>query len=282
MAPYIKAISPNSRCRKILVLHNVAYVQYRRMMLVERNWRAKLSFFMNWLFLKRATLRHARRFDKCVVVSELDRDILKQDGPDLDITVAPGCVDTKSYPLLTDQPTTPTLLFVGKMSYSPNVDGAIFFCQEIFPLIKQRVPDAKLLIVGREPVSAVRALASDDVTVTGYVESIIPYYQQARVSVVPLRAGGGTRLKIPESMALGRPVVSTTLGCEGLAVTHGENILIADAPADFAAQTVRLLNDEELRRRLIANGRQLVETTYDWQVIAQQLLQVYDKTVSKQ
>ena len=282
MAPYVDAISPNSRCRKFLTLHDDPYVVYRRMMLAERNRRAKLRFFfMDLLFLKQAMRKYARRFDKFIMVSEGDRDTFKQYGADLDIAVVPNGVDTKGYLRLTDQPATPTLLFVGKMNYPPNVDGALFFCQEVFPQIKQSIPDANLMIVGREPTSSVQALASDAVTVTGYVESVIPYYQESLVTVVPLRAGGGTRLKIMEAMALGRPVVSTKLGCEGLAVTHGENILIADNADDFAAQTIRLLNDGRLRQRLIANGRRLVETLYDWRAITQQLLQVYSGTESQ-
>jgi glycosyltransferase involved in cell wall biosynthesis len=282
MAPYIEAIAPSSRCRKILTLYDVPYTQYRRMMLAERNWRAKLRLmYLDWLFSRQATLRYARRFDKCVLVSEHDRNTLKQSGPDLDIAVVPNGVNAAKYHLLTDKPTAPILLLVGKMNYLPNVDGAIFFCQEIFPLIKQQVPDAKLLIVGQQPKNSVRALASNDITVTGYVESVIPYYEQSFLSVVPLRAGGGTRLKILESMALGRPVVSTTLGCEGLAVTPDENILVGDTPADFAAHTIRLLSDAELKQRLVLNGRRLVETKYDWQVIAHQLLQTYDETVRK-
>jgi len=281
MAPYVEAISPASRCRKILTLYDVPYVQYRRMMWAERDRRTKLRlFYMDWLFSKRTTLKYARRFDKCVLVSALDCDVLRRAGPDLDIAVVPNGVDIGNYSPLAGPPMTPTLLFVGKMNYVPNVDGAVFFCREIFPLIKRQVPDAKLLIVGQKPDRSVQALASDDVTVTGYVESVIPYYQQSLVSVVPLRAGGGTRLKILESMALGRPVISTPLGCEGLAVTPDEDILVADTPADFAAQTVRLLRDGELRRRLIINGRRLVETTYDWEAIAQQLLQVYGEAMS--
>jgi glycosyltransferase involved in cell wall biosynthesis len=280
LAPYVKTISPKSRCRKILTLYDVPYVQYRRIMMAERDWRAKLRiFYMDWLFSKRATLEYGSLFDKYVLVSELDRVTLMRERPNLDIAVVPNGVDTKGYPFLTEQPTKLTLLLVGKMNYLPNVDAAIFFCQEVFSLIKQRVPDAKLLIVGGNPRSSVQALASDDVTVTGYVDSVIPYYQQSHVSVVPIRSGGGTRLKILESMALGRPVVSTTVGCEGLAVTHEENILIADDPSDFAAQTVRLLNDAELRARLIRNGRRLVETTYDWEVIAQRLLRTYDEAI---
>jgi glycosyltransferase involved in cell wall biosynthesis len=159
------------------------------------------------------------------------------------------------------------------------VDGVLFFYREIFPLIRNQVPQARLLIVGSEPVPEVQSLARDPaVEVTGYVEDTVPYYQRACLSAVSLRAGSGTRLKILESMALGRSVVSTTLGCEGLAVTHGENILVADTQGDFAAQTIRLLNDEKLRRRLVVNGRRL-ETCYDWEIIGQQLLKVYGEAV---
>jgi len=275
LAPYVNAISSTNQSRKVLFLHNLDYIQYRRMMVFERNWRVKQKVFMNWLFAKQATLRYARRFDKCIAVSEIDRRTLKQAAPDLDIAVLPGGVDTKNYPLLSEPVDSSTLVFVGNMQYSPNVDAVIFFHQEIFPLIKQQVSDAKLMIVGRRPVKVVQSLASDDVIITGDVADVIPYYQQALVSIIPLRSGGGTRLKIPEAMSLGRPVVSTSLGCEGLIVKHGENILIADEPAEFAAQTVRLLTDELLRQKLITNGRQLVESIYDWQAVAQNLLQIY-------
>ncbi len=277
MAPYVDVIAPECRCRKILTLYDIDYTQYRRILSVERNFIEKIKlFYKGRLFSKRALLKYAGRFDTCVVVSDLDRDALQRAAPVLDVAVVPNGVDAAGYSLLRDWPETPTLLFVGTMSYPPNADAALFFCEEIFPLIKERVPDAKLLIVGRKPAAPVRALASADVIVTGFVESVIPYYERSSVSVVPLRAGGGTRLKILESMALGRPVVSTTIGCEGLQVTHNKDILIADTPTDFAAQIVRLLSDETLRKDLVTQGRQLVETRYDWKACAQQLMQVYE------
>lgn len=282
MAPYIEFIDHSDSAARLITLYDVGATQYERILKVESDLRSRFWTLLDLFFLHRWEPTYlARRFDKCIVVSPVDEALLHQANPALDLVVVPNGVNTTHYNLLPETPGSKEILLIGTMCYAPNVDGAIFFCKEIFPLIKQQVPDAKLLIVGSLPVDAVWALASDDVIVTGYVESVIPYYQQSLVSVIPLRAGGGTRLKILESMALGRPVVSTTLGCEGLAVTHGENILIADTPADFAAQTIRLMNDEELKRRLILNGRRLVETTYDWEVIAQQLLQVYDKVVSK-
>jgi polysaccharide biosynthesis protein PslH len=281
MVPYIDAVEISGNCRKILSLHDIDFVRFRRNFRVDRqNWGHKLrTLYLDLLFSKRATLKYARRFDTCVVVSDVDRDILAQAGVGLDIAVVPNGVDAREYAMSPGLPSAPILVFVGKMSYSPNVDAMIFFCDEIFPLIKQQVPNAKLYIVGKEPVSIVRVLASEDVTVTGYVESVIPYYQQALLSIVPLRAGGGTRLKILESMALGRPVVSTTIGCEGLEVSHGEDILIADTPEDFAESVVQLIHDDALCQRLVQGGRQLVDMKYDWQVIASQLDQVYKDNV---
>jgi len=140
------------------------------------------------------------------------------------------------------------------------------------------VPQARVLVVGADPLPEVRALAADPaVEITGYVDDVLPYYQRSCLSAVSLRAGSGTRLKILEAMALGRPVVSTTLGCEGLDVTPDDNILVADSPTDFGTQTVRLLTDLDLRRRLVGNGRRLVETVYDWEVVGQRLLQTYEE-----
>jgi len=282
MAPYIEFMANADSAARLITLSDVGAIQCERILKVESDLWGRFWTWLDWFFLRRWEPTYlARHFDKCIVVSPIDEALLRQANPALDLVVVPNGVDTARYDLLPEVPASKDVLFIGKMSYVPNVDGATFFCQEIFPLIKQRVPGTRLLIVGQSPTETVRTLASDDVIVTGYVESVIPYYQQALVSIVPLRAGGGTRLKILESMAMGRPVVSTTLGCEGLAVTHGENILVADDPADFATQTIRLLSDAELRRRLVVNGRWLVETTYDWQVIAQQLLQIYGEAGSK-
>jgi glycosyltransferase involved in cell wall biosynthesis len=283
MAPYIEFIANASNAARLITLYDVGATQYERILKIESNLQQRFWTWLDWLFLRRwEPIYLARHFDQCIVVSPVDRALLHQANPALDLAVVPNGVAAAQCSLLPEAPDSKDILLIGKMGYAPNVDGAIFFCKEILPLVKQQIPNARLLIVGWNPPGAVRALASDDVIVTGYVESVVPYYQRSFVSVIPLRAGGGTRLKILESMALGRPVVSTTTGCEGLAVTHGENILIADTPADFAARTIELLNDEGLRRHLIVNGRRLVETTYDWEVIAQQLLRVYEEVGNKQ
>ncbi|MDI6827398.1 MAG: glycosyltransferase family 4 protein, partial [Armatimonadota bacterium] len=150
--------------------------------------------------------------------------------------------------------------------------------KNIFSLIRERNAEIKLNIVGRSPVQRVRALANiEGVTLFSDVPEVRPFYEKSAVSVVPLRSGGGTRLKILESMAFGVPVVSTSIGCEGLDVTHGENILIADTPKAFAESVLSILNDQSLRNKLINNGRKLVENKYDWDIIATRLLKIYDE-----
>lgn len=283
MAPYIEFVTRADSSARLITLYDVGATQYERILKVRSGFQGRFWAWLDWFFLRRWEPAYlARHFDKCIVVSPVDEALLHRANPVLDLAVVPNGVDTSQYHLLPETPGSKEILLIGKMNYAPNVDGALFFYRQIFPLVQSQVPEACLLIVGAEPVAEVQALATDPaVTVTGRVEDIVPSYQRACLSVVPLRAGGGTRLKILESLALGRPVVSTSIGCEGLEVAHGQDILVADTPADFAAQVVRLLNDIELRRRLVANGRHLVETTYDWEVIAQQLLRVFEEVAPK-
>jgi glycosyltransferase involved in cell wall biosynthesis len=163
------------------------------------------------------------------------------------------------------------------MGYPPCVDAALYFCNEIFPLIRQSNHAAEFWVVGRDPRPEVLELKDGSVHVTGRVDDVLPYYRQSSICVVPLRAGGGTRLKILEAMALGRPVVSTTIGCEGLDAADGEHLLIADTPAQFAEKTMSLFRDRQLYQRLSTNGRKLVETRYGWDQIAEKLTDVYEQ-----
>jgi glycosyltransferase involved in cell wall biosynthesis len=171
-------------------------------------------------------------------------------------------------------------MFIGNMGYPPCVDAVLYFCSEILPLIRQAIEPIELWIVGADPRPEVLRLNGSDVRVTGRVEDVVPYYQQSTVCVVPLRAGGGTRLKILEAMALGRPVVSTTIGCEGLDVVDGEHLYIADTPEEFAEKTVRLLRNRQSYQHIRANGRQLVEARYSWDRIAERLMDVYEEVVA--
>ena len=193
--------------------------------------------------------------------------------------VVPNGVDTQAYQPLPTNGSSSALLFIGTMGYAPCADAAQFMAVEILPRIRRAVPDAQLWLVGADPPPAIARLQSEAVHVTGMVSDVVPYYRRCAAAVVPLRAGGGTRLKILEAMALNRPVVSTTIGSEGLDVVDGEHILNADGADAFAQQVVRALHDRSLAERLARNARELVVAHYDWDTIAARQLQTYETTV---
>jgi glycosyltransferase involved in cell wall biosynthesis len=214
----------------------------------------------------------AREFDLCTVVSEQEQRLLQQLIPYYrSIAVIPNGVDVDHYAGDFGQPKEDSLIFSGALTYSANYDAMEFFLGDILPLIKKERPEVVLRITGKTAGVPLEQLPNvDDVIFTGYLDDVRPSVAQSWVSVVPLRVGGGTRLKILEAMALGTPVVSTSKGAEGLDVTLGENILIADTPSGFADATLHLLEDHGLRARLSENGRSLVRTRYDWAQIGEE------------
>src|SRR5579885_2965455 len=279
-APYVEAISTNGKCKKVLSFHNLGAIQYKRMMGLRTGFTQKSLFLIKWMLMLRWEAKYAEKFDHCLVVSPIEGKMLKSANPRLPISVIENGVDTELYQPLEYVSKNNDLLFIGVMGYPPNVDGILYFCEDIMPIIQCSIPDIRLVVVGHEPVPEIRKLVErGNVIVTGYVENVVPYYQQSKVTIVPLRGGGGTRLKILESMALGRPVVSTSIGCEGLNVADRENIMIADTPMEFAQCVIQLLMDKRLRERIAHNARCLVETHYDWSKISQKLMEVYDNIV---
>lgn len=279
MAQYLEALPPDAHCRRILMLHDIDFEQASRIYRFERRLDRKTRALLYGLMMRRWEPRYAERFDRCATVSEMDRRLLMAANPRLRVEVIPNGVDTQAYQPLPREDASRALLFIGDMSYLPCVDAMLYFCREMLPRIRNMVGKVELWIVGKDPLPEVARLGSDGVHITGQVDSVTPYYEQSTVCVVPLRAGGGTRIKILEAMALGRPVVSTAIGCEGLDVVDSEHLLIADSPEHFAEKTVRLLKDKMLYRHITTNARQLVVARYDWDVIAGQLMQVYAEMV---
>ncbi len=279
MGLYLDKLPRGKRFKSVEMFQNFTSQQFERVSNVEQRWDRKLRTRINALTMGYWEPRYASKFDRCTVVSEMDRQLLQRSNPHLKVDVIPNGVDVEKYqPLpLPSEKAIPALLFIGHMGYPPCVDAVLYFCSEVLPLIRQRVANAELWIVGRDPRPEVIALDHGDVHVTGQVDEVIPYYQRCPICVVPLRAGGGTRLKILEAMALGRPVVSTSIGCEGLNVIDGKHLLIADTPAQFAEKTIRLLQDRQLYHHLVINGRELVESCYGWDQIANKLMTVYDE-----
>ena len=213
------------------------------------------------------------------VCSQREKEVLQARVPNARIEVVGNGVDCEFFADNAQSSEKLDVLYMGRMDYHANIDAALHFAKNTWPLIHARRPELRLTIVGAQPPEAIRALASDNVVVTGTVDDVRPYYHSALVSVVPLRVGGGTRLKVLEAMAAGTPVVSSTLGAEGLAVTHGKDILIADTPEAMVDAVVTMQADSPQRRQMIANARQLVQTRYDWNVVGEVLLRLHAEQV---
>jgi len=217
------------------------------------------------------TLCH--QFEVNLTVSELDKQTLLERNPRAHCHIVENGTDTDYFHPV-DLPVEPnTLVFAGGLSWYPNVSGIQFFLREIWPILKQKSPGIRLYLAGRTPAAAIRQLAEGDpaITLVPDPEDIRPWVWKAAVFVCPIIDGGGTRLKILDALAMGKAVVSTTIGCEGLEVKPGEHVLVADTPQNFAGHVLLALQDEALRKQLGTNGRAVVEQLYSWETISRHL-----------
>ena len=249
---------------KILFTHNVEAQIWKRQSEVAANPVWKLVYEREARALAQAERRYLELADYVLTVSEPDRAFFAQYVSPDRIAAIPTGVDVDYFRPACGEQAGNSIVFTGSMDWMPNEDSMSFFTAEIFPKIVAEIPDARLWIVGRRPSRTVLALAGERVQVTGDVEDIRPYVNRAPVYIVPLRCGSGTRIKIFEAMAMGKAVVSTSIGAEGLPVSHGRNILIADDPGEFAGSVMRVLRDRELAERLGRAARELVETEFSW------------------
>jgi len=276
MGMYLEALPPRLRKRAVWVLHDIDFDKFMQIARIEKRTGGKVRAWLHARMMRRWQPRFASAFGYCVTMSEADRALLLSADHSLRVDVSPNGVDTNQYRPLPEVDSA-DILFVGNMGYPPNIDAAVRFCRDVLPMIRGRVAAAKLWIVGIDPAASVRQLAGDGVVVTGGVPDVTPFYQRSRICVVPVRAGSGTRLKILEAMALGRPVVSTSIGCEGLGALDGEHLLIADDSPSFAEHAVKLLTHQELRARIAAKARQFVVASYDWDIITENMLNGFGK-----
>lgn len=245
---------------------------------------AKLQAVVGWLKAKRVERRLARIFDAVYVVSEADRAYLSAVDPRLKIRVVSNGVDTEHFvPAREPAPPPVRLVFTGAMDYTPNEDAMLFFHREIYPRIVARLPEVRLWIVGRDPGPRLAALAHDpSITLTGAVADVRPYLAQGTVVVVPMRLGSGTRIKVLEALAMGKAVVSTRVGTEGLRVIAGKHFVRADDSDTFATEVARLAGDATERQRLGREGRALVEAEYDWRVVLAPLSRVLEEMAGRE
>ena len=264
--------------------HNVEYEIMHRTFETEKNPLRKLLAYSEWKKFYKQEIENCEKFTACLTTSIRDAEILQQRSPDMECHVIPNGVDSEFFKSNTATDFDPNMvLFTGTISYYPNTEGILWFYKNIWPLIKEKNPLATFCIAGKSPPPEVQAIADSDesVTATGMVDDMRDYYNKAAVVVVPLRVGGGTRLKILEGMAMSKAIISTSVGAEGIEHTDGTDILLKDTPEDFSDAVVTVMNDAALRQKLEKGGRDLVEAKYDWRAVTDKLSDVFERTLGK-
>ncbi len=251
--------------------HNIEYELLYRTFATERSAVRKFYNWVEYRKFRHEEQRSWKQSDGCILTSDREETILRRHSPRTPTLVVPNGVDIDSF-----QPTPGirdpnSVIFVGVMHYRPNVDAAMYFAREIMPRLLRERPKLTFTIVGGGPPDELKRLASENIVLTDRVPDTRPYAARAGVVVVPLRMGSGTRLKVLEGLAMGCPLVSTSVGCEGITIEDGEHLLVADDPAAFARSVLRLLDDGALASRLGGNGRALVEERYSWPSVLRQL-----------
>jgi len=263
----------------VLFQHNVESEIWRRHAENGSGWARRNAYRIEFSKMQTYEEKMVRRFHHVIAVSENDARLMGAWVDPSHISVVPTGVDLRKFhPDLNRTAVQPLVMFVGAMDWMPNVDAVDYFCREVWPNILQRVPTARFRVVGRNPNPLIQALASDNIEVTGMVPSVVEHLREAAVVIVPLRVGGGTRLKIYEAMAVGRAVVSTTVGAEGLDVHDGCDIVLADNPAKFADTVAELLANHGLRARYERAAAELA-AKYDWPAVGQQFGEVLQQLV---
>jgi glycosyltransferase involved in cell wall biosynthesis len=270
---------------RIFDAHNAVWTILDRM--AENNpWYLKPLLKLVAGRVKRYEGKIIKDFERTLAVTDIDEEALLEAVNSVDgnsfskncISVIPIAVDTQQLSPIHPENGSTNILTLGTLHYQPNADGIRWFLRNVFPLIKSAVPQASLTIIGKNPPADFLEFARqnpDAVKVTGYVPSLVPYLQKAAVVAIPVRAGGGMRVRILESLAWGMPLVTTTIGLEGIDARSGEEVLVADAPHEFAEAVVGLLKDPLLRAKLSKQGRALAEARYDWKVVFKDLEGIY-------
>jgi polysaccharide biosynthesis protein PslH len=264
----------------LLFQHNVESEIWRRHAATTSNWPSRMVYRLEFAKMLAYEQAMVRKFQHVIAVSEHDKRLMSAWVEPSRITVVPTGVDLQQYhPESSADMAEPLVVFVGAMDWEPNVDAVEYFCREIWPFVLDKILGARFQIVGRNPDDRVRKLESPSVQVTGSVPSVADHLRAAAAVVVPLRIGGGTRLKIYEAMAMGRAVVSTSVGAEGLDVHNGQDIILADEPGRFATAITMLLNDNALRKGYERAAADLA-SQYGWPSVCDKFLRLLEHTAN--
>jgi glycosyltransferase involved in cell wall biosynthesis len=267
----------------LLFQHNVEATIAKRHSEQAKDPISKIFWGLQYSKMFRHEGEMCRRFDGIVAVSENDRERMEEWFRAKNVYEIPTGVDTDFYKPAENVAEKKQLIFTGSMDWLPNEDAMIYFIKKIFPLIKKEEPETTLVIVGRRPTPNLLKLTEgrDDITTTGWVDDTRPYMAESAVFIVPIRIGGGTRMKIYEALAMGKAMVSTAVGAEGLPLTHGEQIMFADEEKAFAGHVVTLLRDKTLRKKLGAIARKYVYENFRWEKVAEVFTDICEKVASE-
>jgi glycosyltransferase involved in cell wall biosynthesis len=269
-------------CPAVLFQHNVEAMIWKRHFEVQENPIKKTYLRMQWRKMKRFELEMCRSFEAVVAVSKEDRDQITDEYSVERVFDIPTGVDTEFFSDSGAEQLDPhNIVFTGSMDWLPNEDGIKYFIDEMLPLIRRSVADVTLTVVGRNPYQSLVDLSKRDaaILVTGRVEDVRPYMEKAAVYIVPLRIGGGTRLKIFEAMSMKKAIVSTSVGAEGLPVTNGDALKIADTPADFAAAVVELLTRPGVAKQMGERAGNIVRQKFGWSGVAKRFGEICEGVV---
>jgi len=266
------------QARRVVDEHNALWMLYQRMAGTMPQGPRKWLLERDWRLLQTYEGRICRDFDAVLTVSDVDKNALEKVAGELpEAYVIPIAVDTDEVAPVKRSPRANHIVHVGTMYWPPNIDGILWFAREVLPKVRAILPEVEFDIIGAKPPEEIRRLAEEDprIHVTGYVEDVNGYLENAGVLIVPLRAGGGMRVKILNALSQELPMVSTTIGVEGIMARDGQELLIADAPEEFAQAVVRLLQDHPLGEELGRNGRVLIQEHYDYRKVCGLLEQAY-------
>jgi len=252
--------------RRIISVHECYYLARRKAFRYNRFGLDKIKEAINLKGLKKYEFDMYRHADKVLTLTPQGKEKLLEICPELDIDVVPHGVDVEDFSFSEPEGEERSIVFVGNYLHYPNVDAVLFFHREIWPRIKSLLPEIKFYVVGQAPPLEIQNLSKDNaIIVTGRVNDVRPYLKKGRIFICPVRLGGGFRGKILEAMAIGRPVVSTSLGAEGIPAVQRENIILADNPEEFAQGILDLMNDDRLFEKIRKKARKLVEEKYAWE-----------------
>lgn len=282
MAPYLTTIqATNPQAMVIYDAHNAEWLLQKRAFTTDikslPRWPAAAYSWVQWHRLNRYEAELMKRSSHTVAMSHADKVALRQINPDAAVTIVPNGVDLAAYTQFTGTAIAHDLVFTGKMDFRPNIDAALWFGQQVLPLIQAQRPGTSFAIVGQRPHARLDILRDKPgITITGYVDEVRPYIAGATVYVAPLRVGGGTRLKLMEALAMSKAIVSTRLGAEGFPVISGKELILVDEPESFA-QTVLDLFDNPVRRAELGQaGKAFAQANYGWDTLIPRLEQIYE------